>query len=252
MLQTSKAVHAELKAAFGTKWAVLTLIFAGIVARYDWLAHKLEGHGMNQLIGIPDWLAGLLVFAIWTAATAVWHAVKLRRLVTPQFKMSFDEGGLGVVLALERSSVVIPAFTVGGQDTHTTVDTRATYIRLRLETLSDVAVTGCVAFLKKLDARALTGGVWGPIPLPQPVPLHEKPFDVFPKIPKFVDFAVAVEKNDKLRVVGSWPLILENVMKVSATYRFILVVTGPGGSQEIAIDVNWAGQWDTVTAHVSR
>jgi hypothetical protein len=240
MQKTVQDIYAELRAAFGNRWTVLGIIIGTLVARYDWLTHELAARGIIDVIGIPDWVAGIVIFTAWTTGMALWHAVKLRRTVTPGFRLSFDPNGFGVVEAVER--LVTP---------DTAKEFRAMYVRVQGDTVGPAAANNCSAFLTKLWYRAFGKNThFVEIPLPQPIPLRDAPFDIFPKIPCLVDFVkgAQTQHGDKLLVVRNWPFVLREKLNPEGTYKFMVTVYGPGGSKEKSVEVDWTGKWDTLTA----
>jgi hypothetical protein len=167
--------------------------------------------------------------------------VKLRRTVTPGFRLSFDPNGIGVVEAVEQLS---PA-------PGTVIEFPAKYVRVQGDTAGPAAASNCSAFLTKLCYRELGKNArFVEIPLPQPIPLRDAPFDIFPKIPCLVDFVkgAQTQHGDKLQVVRNWPFVLRQKLDPEGTYKFTVTVYGPGGSKEKSVEVDWKGKWDTVTA----
>jgi len=248
-MRTARDIYTELKAAFGTKWSVLGLLLAGFVSRFDWVAHKLASRGMSELIGIPDWVVAIIILSVWSAATAIWHAVKLRRLITPKLSLSFDQGGIGIQGALDQ----INEFDGHGNLLRLT-EVQASYVRVLVDTVAKTAVTDCVAFLKdKIEKRAPGGGPITEIPLPHRIALGVsnaigkiEPFSVYPELPHMLDFVKSSSHDNKLVVVGYWPFHLRDAFNDIAIYRFTIAVVAAGVTTSIKMDVNWRGRWDTI------
>jgi hypothetical protein len=241
MFETASAAWREVRAAYGTRWYALGLTIAALVGWYDRLSGML---GMTEFIGIPNWMAGVLIFAGWTTVTAILHAVKLRKVITPNFAVSYPEA-LGTVEALER--VVVQ----GPSDSPVTVgEYPANYVRVQIETTAPVVASGCLAFLTGLRFHPFGETAFGDIRLPQPVPLRDEPFNVYPGIPCLVDFVKATRTRvgDKLLVVRNWPLALSDRLDPEGVYEFSITVHGPGGTRQQVVEIDWRGAFDTIAA----
>ncbi len=199
---------------------------------------------MKELIGIPDWIVGLLVLAVWTAATAVWHAVELRRTITPRFSLSFDPRGSGIGAALDR------AWTLGpGGWTQIGSPFSAHYVRIQIDVLSKIRIDDCVVGIKSLQKKPDGTHTFVPVNLPQIVYLREDPIKIYPNMPRTIDFLRTNEKDNKLLLPIDirWPSILETVFDDMGAYRFEFVVNGGGVSISKWIEIVWNGHWNAIT-----
>jgi hypothetical protein len=237
-MQFLREAYTELKAAFGTRWSVLILIVAALVARIDWFLQFLPGVGVIQVVaGVPDWLLGILVLATLITFQAIAHAVKLRRMITPNFILSVDRTG-PIVMALDR---------IYDSQGHLIKEYKSRYIRVKANTVSQTNIGDGVAFITALNKRSSHGNT--EINLPQPVILgNGQPFTIYHALPKMVDFLKCDEVHNKLFVIGAWPLIMENILDDPATYTFTIMVNAGGVSRSKDIEITWTGRWDQVSA----
>ena len=235
-----REAYTELKAAFGNRWSVLSLIVAAIVAKIDWFLRQLAGFGMSPITGIPDWVLGILVFAVLAVIQALVHAVKLRRMVTPSFSLSTDKGG-AIVIAVDRQ------YDAGG---HFVKEFTSRYVRIRADALSKINIRDGVAFITELKKRPLQRTDEEIIHLPQPILLEDerRPFTIYHAVPKMIDFIKCDEEHNRLFVIGRWPIVMENAFEDRAFYTFTIMVNAGGVSASRKVEVMWNGKYDEMTA----
>jgi hypothetical protein len=190
---------------------------------------------------------GLLAFLILLLYFVVEHATRLRLRLVPKLRLSFGP--------VEEAIVQTPVRTPTGQLVYTgpttltfgTSEHMASYVRIRVEAISETTVRGCTAFLIGLEKRTPPSSQFIPIRLPQDVALGAQPFDVFPHVRCIVDFLFCSANDNKLTVTGAWPLGLRDAFDDIATYRFTIAVNADGPTETTRADIDWAGKWDTIT-----
>ena len=126
----------------------------------------------------------------------------------------------------------------------------ATYVRIRAEALSETTVTGCKAFLTRLQREGADGKTVSDIALPHGVSLRgAQPFDVHPQVVHTVDFLMCSSQNNKTAIPeSSWPLALRDIFDEPGTYHFTITLNAEDISDSITVAVGWPGQWDRITA----
>jgi len=216
---------------------VITVVVRGSAALSEYFTTR-NGH---MLLGIPSWVYGIFAGLLLLLYFVGEYATRLRLQIAPCLNVSFDQNGMGMVLAVHRSTSPTP--TSG-----TERESRSSYVRIRIDALSKTTVHGCSAFIIALEKRLKTAAAFTPISLPEPVSLREQQFDVVPQVPSMVDFLMSGEWDNKLVPVSYWPFILRDAFNDQAIYRFTFVVNGNGASERKQIDVNWEGKWDSITA----
>jgi hypothetical protein len=174
------------------------------------------------------------------AAKVNEYATKL----TPRFRVSFNRDAEG----LARTPILVTYNIAGALVTN---EYDGTYVRVRVEALSDVTVPECSAFLTKLQRENVAGEILYDIPLPHSVLLNGgELFDVRPNIVTAVDFLMCSSQNNKMTVPGSdWPLALRGIFDQTGTYHFTITVNGGGVSDSVTVSVGWGGRWDRIIAH---
>jgi hypothetical protein len=236
MVGLVKEAWSELVAAYGHRWTVLSLLVAAVIARIDEIARFLEQRGMIQeTIGIPDWVLAIIVFCVWSTLTLLWHAVKLRRQITPKFSLEFDPSKN----CIEKPPTFgPPPFKPGN----------ATYLRIRIEAESDAVLSECRTWITSIE-KVEANGNKANIHIPHNMWVRSKvPFKVYPGITETADFLECHEGSPGPILSGNKPNILLNAFDKLGIYRFTLTVWGDGGRKKIQVDVDWRGQWNTMTA----
>lgn len=95
--------------------------------------------------------------------------------------------------------------------------------------------------------RRLSDGSFSPIVLPHGIKLYEAPRTFRKGVPSSIDFLVCDEISNKMAVPAEWPLALSGVFDEPAIYRFRIVVGNDDFSESIRVQIDWQGQWDTVS-----
>jgi hypothetical protein len=182
-------------------------------------------------------------YKLYAEQRATIHSLNQR--LTPKIRLSFHHDAEG----LAKTPIQIRQEMFGSSQIKTSEFT-ATYVRIRVEAMSETAVTGCKAFLTKLEREDAGGKTVSDIALPHGVGLKEsQPFDVHPSVICAIDFLVCSSENDKLVVPErNWPLSLRSIFDDTGTYHFTIKVNGGGISDSITVAVGWPGQWDKITA----
>ena len=182
---------------------------------------------------------GVFLPFLWMLEVA-WH---YKNITIPNFNLSFDKNGMGIVLAEHPNLKSGP--TLG-----TTQETneKAAYVRIRVDALSKTTIKGCFAFITALEKQPKGTTAFTHIALPQPIPLKGQQFDIIPEVPCMLDFLMSGEWDNRLVSPTYWPFILRDVFKDEATYRFTFIVNGDGVSKTKRVDVIWKGKWDSIEA----
>lgn len=203
---------------------------------------------MSPILGMPSWQFGTWIFLAVSTFTAIKHAVKLRNVVTPKFRLTFDREGGGIVDAIEKG------FSSNEEGKPIPFQFGARYIRVTAQTLSKVSVRECFAIITKIERGPISGvGTFIQIEQPQPILVTSKPPpSMYSNMPNFFDFVVVSEKSG-MRLVQNQPYTMDDSFKESGTYRFSINVYGEGGNQQssIMVDVVWQGNWRTISASPS-
>jgi len=163
----------------------------------------------------------------------------LYRQLKPLFSLSVDKS-LGVALALDR------VYNIYGQ---VAAETKANYVRIRVDTLSNTNITDCVAFIKSLSKRSLQGSFTTIIDLPQSILIGDgTPFTIYHHVPKMIDILKCQEENNRIIILGYWPAIMQNTFVDDGIYTFEICVNAGELSKMQKIEVTWTGRWDKITA----
>jgi hypothetical protein len=133
-----------------------------------------------------------------------------------------------------------------GQNLNLVREHMASCVRVQVEALSSTAVAGCMGYVVGLE-RWSNDGSFSPIMLPHGIKLYETPRTVRPGVPSSIDFLVCDEITNKMTVPAEWPLALSNVFDEPTIYRFKIVVGNDDFSTSICVQIDWQGQWDTVS-----
>jgi hypothetical protein len=224
--------------------ATTTALAAGITAGYGWIRSQ---PGWDWLPALPHWAAFVLVLLILVLIFILNYATKLRLDMEPEFEISFDGAGLGIVEAIEHQPVLGPHDEKEGW----VLIASGRYIRIQIDSRSNIAISGLLPFITGLQFRPTADSEFIRINLPQNIPLSDRPLEIYPGLPHLVDFAKAVEADgdDTLMPTAPWPLVLEGALKTAGQYRFTLGVFSRNGNKSISVIVEWKGDVHTLEAH---
>jgi hypothetical protein len=203
---------------------------------------------LSKLIWGATALSALIImlFLIWAKERK--RIVLLETRLHPNFAISFNQEKGGIVPAKERTELHSMG-AYGGIRTVAGPEYNASYIRICVTATSEMSVKQCQAFIIALEKQNRPGEAFIHINLPEPARLETEPFEVFPNIPRMVDFLKASEHDNKLIRTGYWSHLLANVFDDEATYRFTIAVNGDRiTSKPIKIDLVWRGAWDRISA----
>jgi hypothetical protein len=245
-----------LREVFSTFWKALertdTLVIAmfilsGIASA--WL--RINPEHPSWTIALAIFLTSFFVllvkmpYRLYVRQRAMIDALTER--LTPKIRLSFhrDEEGL-TRTPFTRSRTLPIAHT---QQT-ITEEFPVTCVRLRAAALSDTTVTGCRAFLTKLQRESPDGRTVSEILLPHSVSLRQgQPFEVYPNVIHAFDILWCSSENNKLVVPEcTWPLNLRELFEQTGTYHFTIMLNAEGGSSNsITLAIGWPGQWDKIT-----
>jgi hypothetical protein len=125
----------------------------------------------------------------------------------------------------------------------------ARYVRIQIDTVTKITVKDCVVGISALEKRIEGSAAFVPVVIPQLIFLREEPFQVYPNMPRMVDFLLANKSENKLSLANNipWPFILSKVFEDKGTYRFTFIVNGEGVSVSKTVDIIWNGYWDAIT-----
>jgi hypothetical protein len=201
--------------------------------------------GRTTLWGVPDWFWALATAFLALLIFVFEYGHRLYVSLQPKLKLSFDPGGVGIQVALDRAVIPGPipgTWTCGAES-------KSSYVRIKAEALTKGTVGSCLAFIKDLERRENNGATITPIILPHRIALGDaKPFDVYPELPHMVDVVKSSESDNKLIVTGHWPFHLLDAFNTPAIYRLTIVVIAAGVPATVRLDVDWNGTWNTITA----
>lgn len=165
-------------------------------------------------------------------------AKNAKELEEPKFELSLPYKGLS------QTPVSSPA----GSGT-------ANYIRLCVETTSGVAVKNCSASIVGIEKRKPEDSDFIKLDFTDRVELewshsnHTKVIVLNPLEPMYIAIARASTLDNSLRfeTPQDLPNKYGDFLSDNAVYRFKVRVTGDGVSKLISIDVDWKGNWDTIS-----
>lgn len=238
---------------------VITIIAGGAIAMSPNLSHAadaiLSWRGAAVVLGAVV-VARLAVapYRLWKAETEKVTALEAR--LAPKIRLSFGSAGAGILRTPIQTTtkIVLPptppiaANVPGnpGQNLNLVREHMASCVRVQVEALSSTAVAGCMGYVVGLE-RWSNDGSFSPIMLPHGIKLYETPRTVRPGVPSSIDFLVCDEITNKMTVPAEWPLALSNVFDEPTIYRFKIVVGNDDFSTSICVQIDWQGQWDTVS-----
>jgi len=239
--------------AFGHHWAdyasgapSVPLTFAALFISNKWAA---IGTG---LLGIACGV--FAAYRVWSSErqrllVAYERIGGLEYLLTPTFRVYFDQERGGMVDAIAKSVSHATMSTYGTQIQHERV-TRSKYFRIWIEATTDAPVGQCEGYIVALERRNSDEEAFIHASVPQPLPLKAAPFDVVPGVRKAIDFVMSDETGrfDHSPEVY-WPYTLDNYLSAPGTYRFTFRVHGGGvTAPPLRVEVHWQGQWDAIFA----
>jgi hypothetical protein len=202
----------------------------------------------------PSWQIALMIFLgsffvllvrlpyrLYAEQRATIHSLKRR--LAPKIKLSFHPEAEGVV-----QTPITVSHGVFGSPQIVTQEFNATYVRIRVEALSETTLTGCKAFLTKLHRERVDGKTVSEIVLPHSINLKAgQPFDVHPGVLHTIDFLACSSENNILVVPQSdWPNSLRATFQETGTYHFAITVIASGIGDSITVAVGWSGQWNKI------
>jgi hypothetical protein len=225
-------------------------------------------HFQDAFESLLSWKGAALILGAVVAARVIvapyrlWkHEVdkveELESRLAPKIRLWFDPSDAGIQLTPVRtiSNMTVPAApsvaanipAIPGRTFQFVHDHQASYVRIQAATLSDMTVTGCLAHLTAIE-KVEDNGAITPIRLPHGVSLYDAPREVQPHVPFAVDFLACDSRDNKLTVPASaWPFALADAFVHSGAYRFTIVMTCGGISHSIRVEIDWRGQWDTIS-----
>jgi hypothetical protein len=204
----------------------------------QWIQLPPSGEGVVMIWGLPFWAYGLPLALVCLCAWLFENMVKLRRSLAPRIRPSFDQRS-GVVLTPEKQW--FPDGKV--------VEYKIALVRLQLDALHRAPVRNCAASIVRIQKRLIPTADFIEIEMPNPHFLSDgNPVDVYPRIPRLLAFLRVTETDNKLLLTGAWPFLLEDIFDDHATHRFTIIVIGADVDHEILVEVDWAGQWNKITA----
>jgi hypothetical protein len=173
--------------------------------------------------------AGILLIFWWLLS----YAHKLRSAAEPKIIASFETGSAGINQALVRN---LP----GGSEW------KATFIRFRVDALSDTTTDGCSADITALAIKEPGSKEFQPIELPHSLPITPILFYVRPGIPHHIQFLSCDEKTNELKPTSNveWPFHLEHLFKSPACFRFDISVNDGRKTKVLRIEIDWNGKWN--------
>ena len=225
-------------------------------------------HFQDALDNLVSWKGAALVLgAVVTSRLAVapyrlWKRevdknAALEARLAPKIRLWFDTADAGIQLTPIQtvSTMTVPPLPplgvnmIGapGASYEFVREHMASYIRIQAATLTDTTVTGCLTHLTALEMVS-DDGTAIPIKLPHGISLYDAHRDIQPHVPFAVDFLACDSRDNKLTVPSrAWPLALEDAFATPSRYRVTIVMTYGGISQSIRVEINWLGQWDTIS-----
>jgi len=90
------SVFKTIKNAAGPRKYTIGALFSAVVASFDWVRAYLEGHGMEEFIGIPSWAAGIIVLLVFISYWFFSYAHRLRGQIEEGYKELAELRGRGV------------------------------------------------------------------------------------------------------------------------------------------------------------
>jgi hypothetical protein len=195
--------------------------------------------GQPTLLGAPAWAWSVIAALLCSLWFALEYAHRKRMELVPIIKLSFDQNDNGIVstpLTIQRNDVVEYS--------------NAVYVRIKVEAVSNGAISGCVAFVTKIEKRDKVRDTFFPIKLLGPIILTPQPITIYSRVPHFVDFLMAEETSNALIPPPSfsWPLALSDAFVEHTDYRFTFEVAANNVTETIEVEVKWPGVWKAVSA----
>jgi hypothetical protein len=212
--------------------AVITVVVRGSAALSEFLT---RGEG-RMLLGVPSWMWGLIAGLLLALYFVIEYATHLRLTIKPTIDVQFNPDAEGIVQT--RTEIY--------EHDKKIRDDVAKYIRITLIALSPKTVKGCAVFLTKLEKRFIPTGQFIDIPIRGALSLTQNPVDVYPRVPTTVDFLKTGQFDNKLGGTIGWPFRMDGALDDKATYRFTIEVIGDDIAKNICVEIDWAGQWNTI------
>jgi hypothetical protein len=142
-----------IKTRFTTALEALTLrrVFAigGIFAAAAAVAAfvpKISWSGQPMLLNTPAWAWAVMAALLMTLYFVFEYAHRKRMELVPRFSVSFDQDQNGIV---QTPTTIMKIENGQLQQT----ESNGTYVRVRVETVSNSSIRDCVAFLTRLEKR---------------------------------------------------------------------------------------------------
>ncbi len=171
------------------------------------------------------------------------YAVQLRRRLTPNVKLSFVSGAGGLSRTKQQLYDSKTAEPMGKTD--------AVYVRIKVESLSEIGPKVCAPFLVRLERLGATE--------PQIADLHDglqlpwafngvAGLPVHFKVPRFIDVLVVGERIQGLALPIPSPNSLGDFLETPGTFLVDVNVVADGVTKPIRLKVVWTGDWRTIHA----
>jgi hypothetical protein len=193
-------------------------------------------------------------YRLWKGETEKVATLEAR--LAPKIRLSFDPDSAGIQqtpIQTVTKITVPPIAPLGAnvpgtpEGVYNLVQERpATYLRVHAVSLSSITIAGCWAYITEIE-KVTADGVVTPVLMPHGIKLSEHEFSVSPSVLTGIDFLIADSAENKLTFPNYTPLVLRGVFKDPALYRLRIVVQNNDTHANIRVQVDWRGQWDTVT-----
>jgi hypothetical protein len=230
-------VSAALAFADWLQWAV-----PPILSKTFGLALRPEAPGM--IFGFPSWLLGITLGLGVIAWWLLEYAVSLKKQLTPSIELDFRPTDGGIV------TTPVKVFNQNGQ---LVSRMKAIYIRGVAVGTSELQATDCIAYLTGVRKQDQATKKFLETNYLEDIRLHWAHIGYTEvRIPKNIkrhfDILYVDDKDNKLQIAGTYPLIMADMFDDHTKYQLDLAVVGSGITKNMTIEVAWNGEWDKITA----
>ena len=243
MIRWIKEATAVVLEALGHYRFLLPSTIGAAIGATDWLKpHLTRFSAMEEVIGIPSWVVGVLVFFLISAFQVLNYAIKLRRKITPNIQISFDPEGSIVETEQEIRSSQGPSRMCN-----------ARYVRGLVTTQAEVAVMDCSVYLTEVSQRTSSGAFertkfLDGAPLLWATSESQYNVKIAKGIRRYFDILHVNDDTNSLQLaMNATPFRLVDLFKMPGTFRLKVIAVADGAQAEAIFEFTKGDNWNDIS-----
>jgi hypothetical protein len=193
-----------------------------------------------MIFEVPSWEVGCFLLLLVFLYVITEHAVRLKRQLAPKLEIDFVPEGDGIT----QTPIQLVGKDQNGNLVHLG-DSNGCYVRIKLIGKTKIAIRNCVVVITQISRKEnIINPKERELNLGTPIYLTPTPIDVYPRVPRYIDFLQTDERGDKLSLSQPPALMIKDEFNTAAIFNFTIAVVGDGVDDEIKISIDWDGRWD--------